>query len=327
MHIQRIIGLLVVTLCCIPHTWAQVTAEQRWHTGSVFYYVTKTEMMWQFQGGTCHEGGYNFGLLPDGDEYIMTEFNPYDDTPIDYTSHKGQIGDKVVARKIGDTELLIDYHEGKVVETFIRFQGSLQEVIQQNMLKAIEGVYQDLTTGKRIIIHPDCTLEGIPGISRFTFGEEYETPSNVLVLDNKKCLRYKLSMEGVNLYETTLNEGDVYSDDGKQVYRLKKISSLLGQAHDTPGRWPFASYEVLTNGLLTEFPTEMLQLIRNEIFARHSYNFTEGGKMQLYFGGQSWYNPGNPNNAIELNEIEKINVSLIQSMEKDEFRWGPELDQ
>jgi hypothetical protein len=61
--------------------------------------------------------------------------------------------------------------------------------------------------------------------------------------------------------------------------------------------------------------------MRNEILARHGWKF-QSKDLQEYFGRQSWYKPGNDNNAIKLHVIEQLNIQLIKSEESvpDTFR-------
>ena len=53
-----------------------------------------------------------------------------------------------------------------------------------------------------------------------------------------------------------------------------------------------------------------LQLLKDEIYARHGYTFSNDQKTN-YFLQYSWYNPVRRNSLIELNEIEKSNIKLI----------------
>ena len=46
--------------------------------------------------------------------------------------------------------------------------------------------------------------------------------------------------------------------------------------------------------------------------AYHGYRF-QSKDLQEYFGGISWYKPGNDNSAFKLGIIEQINIQLIKS--------------
>jgi hypothetical protein len=88
---------------------------------------------------------------------------------------------------------------------------------------------------------------------------------------------------------------------------------------------------LLNTTYLARFSKDELRLMRNEILARHGWKF-QSKDLQEHFGKQSWYKPGNNNNAIKLHIIEQLNIQLIKSEETvpDEergyrdFSSGPE---
>ena len=71
---------------------------------------------------------------------------------------------------------------------------------------------------------------------------------------------------------------------------------------------------LLNTTYLGRFSKDELRLMRNEILARHGWKF-QSKDLQEHFGRQSWYKPGNDNNAIKLNIIEQTNIQLIKSEE------------
>ena len=71
---------------------------------------------------------------------------------------------------------------------------------------------------------------------------------------------------------------------------------------------------LLNTTYLARFSKADLRLMRNEILARHGWKF-QSKDLQDYFAKQSWYKPGNDNNAIKLGIIEQTNVQLIKSEE------------
>ena len=56
-----------------------------------------------------------------------------------------------------------------------------------------------------------------------------------------------------------------------------------------------------------------VNLIRNEIFARKGYVFTNP-TYKNYFESQQWYNP-NPGADMQLNEFEEYNANFLRSYE------------
>lgn len=76
--------------------------------------------------------------------------------------------------------------------------------------------------------------------------------------------------------------------------------------------------ERLTEEYLDQWDMETIQLVKNEIYARHGYVFRDE-ELQEYFSSKDWYEP-NPEFAPSLlNDIEKENLKIIlQYMEKVE---------
>lgn len=79
---------------------------------------------------------------------------------------------------------------------------------------------------------------------------------------------------------------------------------------------PNASQHILTDEDLNKLSKQELQIIRNEIFARHGYIFRKGGKMDTFFRKQKWYQPKYKNVDHLLSEIEKRNIKNIRKFEK-----------
>jgi len=59
-----------------------------------------------------------------------------------------------------------------------------------------------------------------------------------------------------------------------------------------------------------------LQLLRNEIFARHNYSF-KNNRLETYFASYDWYKPdsNNPIKKVNLNAVEKLNIKLFKAKE------------
>ncbi|QVY66803.1 YARHG domain-containing protein [Polaribacter sp. Q13] len=55
-----------------------------------------------------------------------------------------------------------------------------------------------------------------------------------------------------------------------------------------------------------------LKILRNEIFARHQYVFSDDGLSDYFLSKYDWYKPNNKlGNNIELNRFKKENISLF----------------
>jgi hypothetical protein len=77
--------------------------------------------------------------------------------------------------------------------------------------------------------------------------------------------------------------------------------------------FPDSSARQVTFGQLVGMSLVQLRLARNEIYARHGYNFASP-ELQSYFGRFDWYKPSS--SPVELNAIEKRNIALFQEAER-----------
>ncbi|QCX37900.1 YARHG domain-containing protein [Aureibaculum algae] len=63
-----------------------------------------------------------------------------------------------------------------------------------------------------------------------------------------------------------------------------------------------------------------LKILRNEIFARHQYVFTDERLSDYFLNKYDWYKPNNKQlNNIELNHYEKENISLFSKKENEKI--------
>ncbi len=96
-------------------------------------------------------------------------------------------------------------------------------------------------------------------------------------------------------------------DDLNDLIAQEKQAGAQSVSDNITGR-------LLNTTYLGQFSKPELRLMRNEILARHGWNF-QSKDLREHFGSQSWYNPAGDNNSIKLNIIEQTNVQLIKSEE------------
>lgn len=78
---------------------------------------------------------------------------------------------------------------------------------------------------------------------------------------------------------------------------------------------PYSSTSYLTIADLQGLTLDQLEIARNEIYARHGYQFQQQ-KMIDYFSNQSWYSRSQYKiTTDDLSEVEYANVVLIQQVE------------
>jgi tetratricopeptide (TPR) repeat protein len=87
-----------------------------------------------------------------------------------------------------------------------------------------------------------------------------------------------------------------------------------------PGLWPWTSERLITDYDLQGMSGRDLELMRNEIYARHGWVFRRPD-LRRYFEGQPWYRPnhdGLANRMVEagLSGVERRNVQIIREQER-----------
>ncbi|MEH7097799.1 TcaA NTF2-like domain-containing protein [Neobacillus vireti] len=79
---------------------------------------------------------------------------------------------------------------------------------------------------------------------------------------------------------------------------------------------PNSDTTILTEADIANLTPEQLRLARNEIFARHGYEF-KSVDLQNYFSQKSWYSPDPLFSESMISDIEKQNAELILSKERN----------
>ena len=145
----------------------------------------------------------------------------------------------------------------------------------------------------------------------------YENLSNVRVEGNKF---YSDKTNG----EFVLHDGENGRIKGLKIYHSwsGEDGFEIGHKSNTiesnyAGKFPQASLRLLSREELDKMSKEDLKIMRNEVFARYGYKFNSGGKMDLYFQQQDWYNKQNMNVNDFLTDLEKENIKLIKRIENE----------
>lgn len=122
----------------------------------------------------------------------------------------------------------------------------------------------------------------------------------------------------------SLDEEEPLSAPGKQAYAPPAPRAAPPPQATWGGRWPWTSERLILADDLLSLSLLELELMRNEIYARHGWVFNRRD-LQDYFARQPWYSPkGNPSTReqanrwaqAELTSLEKKNIQMIVSREK-----------
>lgn len=236
----------------------------------------------------------------------------------------------------GQEALLLYGRAGTLEDIYLRYDGhsadmryeeshGFDTILEQDARRRITGNYWTenqrgwLITSEHILGYSLSALPDMPFyIYTYTvrWGET-DSPEQILVLSDGRCIYYEMTADGLDLYNTVVH----VEDDGaglEWVSRGELLCSLIETDLDkaVPGRWPEASTRLLTRGYLEPYPTEVLRLIRNEIYARHGHRFHDPSLTDFYNKWGLWYGIAILQQQTELSPIEQLNVQLILGIEQ-----------
>lgn len=105
---------------------------------------------------------------------------------------------------------------------------------------------------------------------------------------------------------------------GSKTFSLqRKIFAYLQET----GNYPEASKRLLKEEDVDNLSKSDLEIMRNEIFARHGYCFKKKDLREM-FEDKDWYIPNTVDVKKDLTEIEKKNIVLIKKYEKYAEEYG-----
>ena len=311
-RISLIIAMLMVTTLAMQAQ--KVQKGTFWHDGFTFYHANAIDRdgTIHFVGGSLHEGGSQFALktTTKAGEYTLAENEPGDEYSMN-VSYLLRPGNRVTLNTVAGKQVLMFYDgKGALNTVLYAFDGDLYKTMVADIHTLLAGQYRD--TRNRAFTFTEQGLFSGPGesdLKPYHILEEYDIPSNVITTPAGTTYQVHITPEGIDLWHGMFNTDEESFIPDDNVTALTRTRSPFGV-----GIWPFASSQLLSPTLIAHFDKATLRLIRNEIWARHGYIFT-APDLQQYFTAQPWYTPGDSNDAIQLSDIEQLNVDLIKAME------------
>ena len=94
-----------------------------------------------------------------------------------------------------------------------------------------------------------------------------------------------------------------------------QTEDILSSSYISRSRYGVTSCDLLRGDDLKYFSPRELRLVRNEIFARHGYQFKDT-VLQAYFDKQDWYKPLYDNVDEYITPLERANINFILEKEK-----------
>ena len=306
-----------------------------WHDGFVFYHPVKHTPKagtLKFSGGTLHEGGYEATLTNlnikngrvTGGTVEKTEWTPEKNASLVITDDNGTKYSMLYIKDLsGKTVNILNPYPGHIPDA-----GRL--IDKNNVYLMLKGSYLD-DEGNRYVFtlgDPDdgyreladstsltgsrqeaCILITPEKIIPLNFETEFDFTEPVFKINDDDYVEVLPTAEGLEIryIEWSDEDGNKLGSGRKGLYKK------LYPVPEMP-RFTFTAEEILNVGLLHNYDSRTLRLMRNEIMARHGYAPFKSQELRDYFESKPWYNPASEN--ISLTAVEKINVELIKLVEE-----------
>ena len=306
-----------------------------WHNGDYFTFIKfETDTNVVTFTANLHEGadGIPWKKTANPDLYMRPNQigNAWTDTIIYYHDsivHKTIEGQDVLliyGRERTLKDILLRY-EGRSTNKWYELSHGFDSVLESNIRRQIMGSFYTSDqqawhiTSDSILIFSLSSIPNQPfyGYAYTIHWGETDSPDGFLTLSDGRNLCYKFTADGLDIYNGISHiehEDFEWFSKGDLLCHLNKTN--LDNA--VPGRWPEASTTLLTRGYLEPYPTDVLRLMRNEIYARHGHSFIDKQLTEFYSKEGLWYGTALLlQNSTELSEIEKLNVQLIIAIEKE----------
>lgn len=296
-----------------------------WHNGFEWYQIRKDGNVVAFIGGTLHEGGSCFGLRPNGNnrfalvpvqwslddgagyEPSLSGMNLYgmkaNDLSAELKNYDGAVA-LVIRHKTKGAQAVLLPANGNGIE-------ALDRAIKADMALAYSGNWRS-QTGEQYVLTTDQSYSFPDTNGSYTFEYEFETPSNIITLQDGSHWGVQVADGRMTLTQV---RGDRDGETWGEVPGGKMIALTLMPDELLKWRFPFASTQPLTLGLLSNFSKEDLRIMRNEIMARHGYRFNSPD-LQQRFSRIKGYSPVSDNSKVQLTALEQLNVEIIKVAEE-----------
>lgn len=301
-----------------------------WSDGSVLYQAITPftssdgyhEKAIKFDGWSPHEGGFEFVLQPQAKagEYRLSAVES------DYIPLYGKVGDRVQKVRLNGQDVLIVRNDnGRATDVLLRehTDTSIIRICEREIITLLRGTYKpsQRTQGNgspdtRWVITDESITSGLDGKTYpLRLEQVWDQPQPVVQM-GEQFFQFIPTVRGLNVYRSEKNEDII--DSGELI--------CLEWADSSRSRFQFLSERVCTWPLLSDFNPEEGRIMRNDIWARHGYVFSDP-ELRSYFSQQPWYKPGNDNSSIRLSSIEQLNVELIQTMEAQKTNEADDEDE
>ena len=179
----------------------------------------------------------------------------------------------------------------------------------------ITKVIGDTVEGRSVVGGNDRPLSGLATLANDIYTINAKEPG-----DNKYDGTFVISFDKKNGTAIKGNSKPFKEADNVGAKDFSLTRNTFKYLVDV-GQYPQASKRLLKEDDVSNVMKEDLEIMRNEIFARHGYCFKKK-HLRKQFENKDWYIPNSVDIKNDLTEIEKKNIALIKKYEKYAEEYG-----
>ena len=307
---------LIIAMTGAAIAQPQIT-NKTWTDGDIEYKAYQKENTFLFYGSNGSTIKFGFALRTQaGGKMLVSEIR---DENTEYYCMESYLGNTVEYKMLNGQELLL-MRDGKnaLVEVFT--VGEAPNLLTTGLVRYLAGRYVDANGKSYVFSAESAEAEGFGGAVPYKVDFNCYIPNFLIRFEDEKAYwivgEEPADENGVRLrfepYDEN-NADDWYPEETAHSIRLTKTEWFSHVADKTiQGRYPYASTRVMTCKELLVFPLGQLDLMRNEIFARHGLIF-KTARYRDYFGAQPWYRGTVSEASSLLSEIERLNIEQIMA--------------
>ena len=315
----------LIILCTMIATVTTATAQQEkiidkaWTNGDSEYEVTSKGNMLLFQGFDWHEGGFGFTLNKQADGTMAV--SDLQHNVFSFSCPEQYLGGILEYKVLNGQEvLLVRNVKGALVDVFIN--NNMIDMLTSSVVSYLAGSYSG-SDGKVYVFSADAPrVSGFGNKEQYTVEALYYLPGFIISFEGSNPYLVtgdtRSDVNGITLHfqPCVKNEYDDWEPQETGHLELVKTNWNNAVADKTiQSKYSYTSVKIMTHGELHLFTLNELDIMRNEIYARHGYIF-KTARYRDYFNAQPWYK-GTVNDAASLlSEIERLNVEQIVAVQE-----------
>ena len=207
-------------------------AGKTWTDGLYFFTATKTDKGYKCEGGSVHEGGILFALMPTDEGFVGAKGNnglePTNEDFLETYSFEGNEGDKFLLKTFNGQHVLVQYdQQGKAIGVYTE-TGDIEQTMKADIRRFIFSGEYTKADGSKVVFSAD--KPEVTGLSSEASTYEIQTiedfPSRIITLGNE-AFNVDRTDNGLTLQplKKTEESAEMWEETGKPIVLTRVAGS------------------------------------------------------------------------------------------------------